>query len=344
MPPSSPRRRASRRRPGTRIGPWRWRSTRSTSSTRAGIAIAASTSSSDTFWFAWEVIRLEQATSLAEEAYALVRDAPPSRTKAVAILTLGADRWFQGRITKSTSLNEEAMAVADAMGDRRTWGLAAAGYAHCLADNGAGARAAGLVDRLDAIGQEPDGTYEGLLAVLDRSATLWVVGRFEDAAAIAVTGLDHSTRYGWDVRPGWAFRNQLADCLLELGRYDEAASVTQQMPDGEGLAFAREWSLQDQVRVATEQGRFDDAHRLAEQLTLGVGLDGWHWFVVAHLARADGRFDDAIEAVGHIPDLVIDQSGASSWLGLEDGIGACADLAVLARRRRRSRDVARAEE
>jgi hypothetical protein len=113
--------------------------------------------------------------------------------------------------------------------------------------------AAGLVDRLDAIGQEPDGTYEGLLAVLDRSATLWVVGRFEDAAAIAVTGLDHSTRYGWDVRPGWAFRNQLADCLLELGRYDEAASVTQPMPDGEGLAFAREWSLQDQVRVATDR-------------------------------------------------------------------------------------------
>ena len=92
----------------------------------AGIAIAASTSSSDTFWFAWEATRLEQATSAAEEAYALVRDAPPSRTKAVAILTLGADRWFQGRIAESASLKEEAMAVADAMGDRRTWGLAAA--------------------------------------------------------------------------------------------------------------------------------------------------------------------------------------------------------------------------
>ena len=146
------------------------------------------------------------------------------------------------------------------------------------------------------------------------------------------------------MRPGWAFRNQLADCLLELGRYEEAASVTQPVLDGESLAFAREWSLQDQVRIATEQGRFEDAHRLAEQLTLGVGLDGWHWFTVAHLARADGRLDDAIDAVGHVPDLVIDQSGASSWLGLEDGIGACADLAVLARRRRRSRDIARAEE
>ena len=103
-----------------------------------------------------------------------------------------------------------------------------------------------------------------------------------------------------------AFRNQLADCLLELGRYDEAASVTQPMPDGEGLAFAREWSLQDQVRVATEQGRLDEAHPLAGQLTLGVGLDGWHWFHVCHLARADGRFDVAIDAVAHIPDLVVD--------------------------------------
>ena len=36
--------------------------------------------------------------------------------------------------------------------------------------------------------------------------------------------------------------------------------------------------------------------------------------------------------------------GPSSWLGLEAGIGACADLAILARRRRRPRDVARAEE
>ncbi len=134
----------------------------------------------DTFWFASEATRLELATSAAEEAYAIVRDAPPSRAKAVAIVTLGADRWFQGRIAESAGLNEEAMAVADAMGDRRTWSLAAASYAHCLADIGAAARAAGLVDQLEAIGQDPDGTFEGLLAVFDRSETLWMAGRFED--------------------------------------------------------------------------------------------------------------------------------------------------------------------
>ena len=84
------------------------------------------------------------------------------------------------------------------------------------------ARAASLVDRLETIGQEPDGTYEGVVAVVDRSATLWMAGRFEDAARSPSPGSTQSTRYGWDVRTGWAFRNHLADCLIELGRYDDA--------------------------------------------------------------------------------------------------------------------------
>ena len=62
MPPSSPRRHASRRRPGTRIGPCEM-ALDALEELDPADADRRVDLLSDTFWFAWEVIRLERATS-----------------------------------------------------------------------------------------------------------------------------------------------------------------------------------------------------------------------------------------------------------------------------------------
>ena len=148
---------------GHSVGPWRWPSARSRSSIRALIAIAALTSSSTP-----SGSRGRRADSSRPRQ---PRRRPTDHPRRAAKPSQGGgdrDPRRRSMVPGPDRRIGESQRGGDGRrgrdGDRRTWSLAAASYAHSLADSGAAARAASMVERLETIGQEPDGTDEGVAA------------------------------------------------------------------------------------------------------------------------------------------------------------------------------------
>ena len=143
---------------------------------------------------AWEAEDFDASAAAAEEAYALVGQAAPSRAKSLALLSLGQNRWWTGRLRSSLELLDASAAVSEALGDRSGREAAMASAAHTLADLGWVVRAADYVDRSIEPGGPVDDRLESIMADVDRSLSLWAYGRFDDAARAAETGLARATR------------------------------------------------------------------------------------------------------------------------------------------------------
>ena len=299
----------------------------------------------DLFMIAWEAEDYQTSHAAVEEAFTLVEDTGPSPLKAFVVLSLGFDRWWSDQVGESLRLCEELMAMSTTVGDDSGWSIAAGAAAHALADLGRGARAADMVDRSMERASESDGRYEVLSADLDRSIGLWTAGRFADSARIATTGFERATRYGFAERLGSGFRGCLADAFFELGRYADVDEMTRPGIGGDGIVQTITWAALTKARASVARGWLDDAHLLLDHLRSDMLEGGFQELSEIELARADGRFDLVATAV----DGVIRYKAASDRvipipMVLGAGIGAAADRAVAARRRRRPADASEAAE
>ena len=295
---------------------------------------------------AWEAEEMATSRQAIDEAFALVKESEPDRLKALVVHSLGFERWSQDHLREALSLCEQAMAIGTELGDDSAWVNAASGAAHTLADLGWGVRASALVDRAAERAAEFDGRFESVSAGLDQSLALWTAGRFADAANIATAGLERATRYGWLARLGSGFRGCLADAFFELGRYDEVDVVTRPGIAGDGILHTITWAALTMGRVAVALGRFDLAHDLVDDLEPSQTVSpGFYTISVVELARGEGRFDDVVSAI----EALVSRKGGSERIVpfpmvLGAGIGAAADRAVLARRRRRGAEALDAAE
>jgi DNA-binding CsgD family transcriptional regulator len=96
------------------------------------------------------------------------------------------------------------------------------------------------------------------------------------------------------------------------------------------------------ARVAVGRGRFEEAHRLIDGIEVkpSWGEDRFATLALVDLARAEGRFAFVATAVNASIDGIAEVEAIApvfELLGL--GVGACADRAVLAGRRRRQAEV-----
>ena len=247
-------------------------------------------------------------------------------------------RWWTGQLRSSLALLDASAAVSEALGDRSGREAALASAAHTLADLGWVVRAADYVDRSMEPGGPVDDRLESIMADVDRSLSLWAYGRFDDAVRAAETGLARATRYGWEPRRGSEFRGCIADACFELGRYDEVEQVTRPGIAGDGIPHTISWAALTMTRADVARGRLGHAHLLMDDLAPAASMAGeYHQLSRVELARADGRFDVVVASVA---------SAFEEYVGVERvmplpmilgaAIGAAADSAVAAQRRRRA--------
>jgi ATP/maltotriose-dependent transcriptional regulator MalT len=300
----------------------------------------------DLYMFEWEARDFEASEASVRRAYGLVKDREDSRLKAFVVWMMGWERWWAGSLAESVQLHETAMAVADGIGDRAVWADAAGALAHTLADLGYASQAAALADKSAASVSDFDGRPMSLWVVPDRAIAWWTAGRFDDAMTAASDGLEQAMRYGWEARLGGDLRACMADALFETGRYDEAQAVLRPILTGGGIWNSPSWARQTMTRIAIVQGRFDEAHRYLDEL-VPVGSAGAAEFFDAllrvELARAEGRFEAVQVAVeAGLVGRSRGESVAGLWTLLGAAIGACADTAVSARKRRRPGDATEA--
>ena len=292
---------------------------------------------------AWHARAYGVSGQAAERAYELGSASGPTRRKAYVTRMLGTARWWEGRLLESARLLEEALAIAEVVGDRATWADVAASLAHTRADLGQAGRASVLIDRSSEAVPENDGRFDRIDAETDRSVASLTCGRFADAERFGRVGLELATRYGWNERIGSQFRSCIVDALFELGRYEEAEPIARPVLAGAGFHHTIQWMATTMARVAVAQGRLEEAHRLVDHIDPTWSTweeDIFAIVAMVDLARAEGRFAFVTSAVEATVEGVLDREGVSpTWGLLGLGVGACADRVALARRRRRPADV-----
>lgn len=293
---------------------------------------------------AWEVLDFETAGTAIEEAYALVRSSPPSRLKAFVLQWLAWHRSWQDHERDALQLLEEAMSVALAFDDRAAWTDLVASSAGVLAEIGEVESGVALLDQADVFVTDSDCRLERVHADLERSMTLMLAGRFEQSRQVASDGLTRAKRYGWEARLGPGLRDCLGEAFHELGRYDEAIEAAKPVVTGAAIHHHTIWAARVMTRAYVAQGRLELAHRISDGATPDQSrwsTGAWDVLPIVELARADGRYAEAISRIEAVIDEHLGREHVTPLqLLLGVGIGSCADMAVLARRRRRARDVA----
>ncbi len=284
----------------------------------------------DTYNVAFEAEAFEIAWDTAKRLHGLVDHLAPSRLKVLALLVISDERWSNGHIRESTMMDERAMAIARVVNEDRLWTVAACDVAAALATFGRAGRAETLLEEASRSWSGFDGSARRFFSAVSGCWVLWHVGRFEDSARLAADARRAAVRYGVERRfAAWYLGNE-AFAMLELGRLDEAEQLARSAVEHRFLGMG---SVVSKVQVL--HGRLDAAR---EALPTTQLFNGRLWNLEGEvlLERATGNFDrirtmvDEAELERGRTDLI-----SAMWRLLGTAIGAAADHAVAARRRRR---------
>lgn len=288
---------------------------------------------------AWDLDAMESA---AERTEGMVGGLAASRLKAVLLYVYGYVQQFRSQDRSAVAAHEEALAIAQSIGDKRAVAMVAPMLAGELATRNRAGRAAALLDASKASVDVYDSTPWPYWAALERHMALWWLGRFHDAIAVFEQAIPMASRYGLDRRVmHWLTPT---DPLFELGRLDEAVEL-----ETRATAAIGGHVVMGQGRIATTcdviRGQFDRARlQIASRRDYSLWARMWTLVLTALLARAEGDLGAVRAAVDEGIELVVGgELDGPLWRLLGDAIGAAADAAVTARRRRRADDLGMAQ-
>jgi DNA-binding CsgD family transcriptional regulator len=259
--------------------------------------------------YCWAVGDRQGMGDARRQAVALVADRPPSEVQAVALLAFGRQLGLEDRFVEAESALLRALTVAAITDSQRVRAGALATMGSVLSSLGrvddaiaAADEAVEIVEIVEACGTPDD----IMLVYANATATYLLVGRYDDAARLAVAGVEHARRFGMLASVGAHLAGIAAGALFQLGRWDEALatiaanySVTQGMYGRGGALVA--------ARIALWQGRIDDADEYVGRALAASGPDGYYeaTLCAAQLAAARGSFDDARRHAATAFDAVV---------------------------------------
>ena len=247
------------------------------------------------------------------EAVSLVPAEPPSSERALVLATEGQALMLTGQSNSALARCQEALALADPLGDRLIQAHVhntLAGLAWMAGDpveHAAIARKiATEIGAVDEIGR----------SYVNGSEALEFAGRIDEAVLLAQEGVDLAPRWGMADYAVYLTQS-VAGWNLRLGEFDEVARRwAEAEPRGGTVAAA--W-YQVAGLLSTARGDFTTADTelaRAEQLARGVGGPEW-WprtmAAIAVLRLWQGRLDDAVSAVSEALASIDDEQYAP-WL------------------------------
>jgi DNA-binding CsgD family transcriptional regulator len=232
-------------------------------------------------------------------AVELVPESPPSPERVRVLSALGHAYMLSGQYAEARRLSEEAMAIAQAMGqpERAVRAHDVRGLSLCYL----GELDTGLAALAAACAREPDRSAPERLIrpYVFYSDTLLLAGRLAEALTVSRAGLAYVRSIGHDRSVGNVLAANEVEALLGLGDWDAAAEVLAAALDRAGEYWSFHLHLW-RASLATGRGEFDVA---SSELALAETARGQptaapHYAVAAaELALATGRPDDAAAAV-----------------------------------------------
>ncbi len=173
--------------------------------------------------YRWASGDLVPALSALESAVQLVPDEPtPERARVLG--ALAQHLMLDGRFTESASLAERAAATARAAGPAA---IATLGHATCtlgvdVAYGGDVDRGLALLEEAAAVARKAGRLDDLMRTYANRTTLLDLDSRREDAIAIVQEGVLEARRWGQEAVYGAFLRGNAADCLFNLGRWEES--------------------------------------------------------------------------------------------------------------------------
>jgi DNA-binding CsgD family transcriptional regulator/tetratricopeptide (TPR) repeat protein len=212
-------------------------------------------------WFLYEAGERGAASAAVDEAIRLIPEQPPTAARARALAQAAGLRLLDGEHRAAADLATQALATARAAHAQSEEALAdgVLGWATAvLGDVDAGIALfreglsiAGSLGGVEGIAVG----YTNLASLLDR------VGRTEASLDAAREGFAITERLGVARTYGGILLGHAAKALINLGRWDEAATVLDQGLDLDPRGRPAIWLRINQARLDTNQGRFDAAAR-----------------------------------------------------------------------------------
>lgn len=276
----------------------------------------------------------DAAWAAARRLHGLLDQLPPSRLLVDALAVLGDERAVSGHGREAIEITNRSMTVARSLGDDRAWAAAVRASAQAQALLGWISQAETLIDAAAVLPPAFDGTPRSFAGVLETCWVQWLAGRFAESGHAAAELGRVATRYGVERRYAPWYLAVQAEAAFELGRLDEAERLARSA--GEHM-WTGSWRTI--AKVAAVRGLLDAARAASRPDCMGDPM--WRLEAQAFIERAAGDFDrvrariEEAEAARTTTDIV---PPLCRLLGT--GIGAAADRAVAARRRRHIVDAA----
>jgi DNA-binding CsgD family transcriptional regulator len=293
--------------------------------------------------YLWDTKDQPDALAIQLRAVELVPADPPTAERAHVLASLGGHLMVLGRYQEARRTSEEAIVIAREVGtpEPEYVALNTLGTIVCTTEDvDAGLR---LVAEAFRMAQANGDALEQMRGYWNLFANSFTAARWEDALLRFHEAADALPRLGQaHLIP--ELQVTAADCVLRLGRWDEAEAM---------VAQARLWQRpgEDPIRLPDldiARGRFAEARdylerKGVEQPVINKELEGWPRIHLAEIAVWEGRPDAARDLVDEGLGITADQdeSLATAYL-CAIGLRAEADRADEARARRRPDDRAEA--
>jgi predicted ATPase/DNA-binding CsgD family transcriptional regulator len=200
------------------------------------------------------------------EALALVGDPQYERERGAVLASLAM--WLRkgNAAGEARAYAEEALELADRIGDLRTQASALSTLALLEHHDGPGVSEVdlGMLARARSVAAQAGDYHQMLNTTINESHVLEGIGEHERAVQVARDGIAEAARYGLARTMGTFMAINLAEPLYSLGRWDEAVDVIERALDLAAPPATRASLIQLAGLIAVARGDLNTANRAAE--------------------------------------------------------------------------------
>ncbi|MBV9338124.1 MAG: AAA family ATPase [Solirubrobacterales bacterium] len=283
--------------------------------------------------YLWSAGRDEDALPAYQRAVELMPHDPPSQELALVLAAEGQALMLCDRTAESNSRCEEALAIARSVGAEAVEAHVLITMAGNLSAVGEAEPAVEAAGRARAIARRLRLTDELHRSYVNGSAALHEAGRVEESIAMAREGIACAREFGVERQWGDVLRAELADRLVQVGRWREAEQLMEEVIDHSPTGLSAGMAYRSVGYLRAERGDFEAAARALDQAeeqiprALGSMTRGPAAAARASLELWAGRPQSAAQIVSDCLERVGEREHVFLTARLyEIGARACADL------------------
>jgi DNA-binding NarL/FixJ family response regulator len=295
----------------------------------------------------WISGRIDEALAIYQSTAAALADGPPSPARARIMASLAGAHMLRGDHALAIGAAEDAIEVARASGARTSEANARNTLGTSRALSGRCAEGVPILREAAAMSGELTDVDDIGRAYTNLSSILLICGQQEESLRVALDGVAWARTVGAAGGFGRFIAGNATDAAIDLGRWDQAESLADDLIAGETSGVNRITTTCVVGRFFARRGRFEEAERLLSEGRERIAplqeaqFSGSLYVGLAELALAAGRPDDAAKSIAE-GAARMGRTGDRYYLSEVLAMGARAE-ADRAERARATRDTATAD-